>query len=192
MRRSPKLKEILSRISKSEPQPAHILTWTVSIVQPVQSQISLLNLCSVVRPSVKRFPVRSVMLWLPRFRGAYGHVYTNVSVCFYWLVKIRWRVIPSELEASAAPNRVGAAGPRECDALESGIGKSSIWNHSPSSSGELTPKRLCSAVLVVAVDLALDFGLGLGARGTYGTIFIGNEGAKEVLQEEAIFGVEIC
>lgn len=37
------------------------------------------------------------------------------------------------------------------------------------------------------VGLDLDFGLGLGARGSYGTIFIGYEGAnKEVLQEEAI------
>ena len=60
------------------------------------------------------------------------------------------------------------------------------------SSSEPTPERLCSAVFVVAVDVALDFGLGLDARGTYGTIFIGKEGVnKEVLQEEAIFGVEI-
>jgi hypothetical protein len=39
----------------------------------------------------------------------------------------------------------------------------------------------------MAINLALDFGLGLGAGGAYGTIFRGNEGArKEVLQEEAI------
>lgn len=56
---------------------------------------------------------------------------------------------------------------------------------------ELVWERSCSAVLVVAIDSALDFALGLGldldARGKYGTIFIGNEGAnKEVLQEEAM------
>lgn len=76
----------------------------------------------------------------------------------------------------------GTAGSRECDTFESGIGKSSTWDHSPSSLEEPTPKRLCSVIFVVAINLALGFGLGLGAQGTYGTIFIGNEEArKEVL-----------
>ena len=91
-------------------------------------------------------------------------------------------LIPCSREPEAStPDGAGPAGSRECDAFESGIGKSSIWNHSPSSLEEIL-EQLCSAVLVVAFGLALDFGLGLGARGTYGTIFIGNEGAsKEVL-----------
>lgn len=137
------------------------------------------------------------MLWLLRFGGGTettDHVYTHVLVRFYWLATISGRVIPksSEPEAFAVPSRAGTPGSRERDAFESGIGRSTIWNHSPSSSEEPTPERLCSAVLVVAVDFTLNFGLGLDARGTYGTIFIGNDGAKkEALEEEAIFGVVI-
>lgn len=67
------------------------------------------------------------------------------------------------------------------------IGKSSIWSQYPLYLEEPTPKRLCTVVLVVAIDLGFDFALGLGTGGMYGTIFIETEGAnEEMLQEEAI------
>lgn len=134
------------------------------------------------------------MLWLLRFGGGNkitDHDYTRVLVWFCWLATISEWVLPcsSELEASVALGRAGTPGSKEHDAFESGIGKSSIWNHSPSSS-EPTPEWLCCAIFVVAIDLGLGFGLGLDTLGTYGTIFIGKEGAKkEVLQEEAIFSL---
>lgn len=107
----------------------------------------------------------------------------------------KWeRTSGAEFEAaktSFIPNRAGTTGSRERDAFESGIGKSSIWNQPPPSLEEPTPERLRSTVLVVTVDLALDFGLGLGAGGTYGTNFIGTERAnEEMLKEVAILGVE--
>jgi hypothetical protein len=81
------------------------------------------------------------------------------------------------------------------DAFESGIVKpSSMWGHSPPPL-ESIPERLCSAVLVVAMDLALDvgfgfgfgFGFGLLAPGTYVTNFVESGGpTNEVVLKKVI------
>lgn len=123
----------------------------------------------MARPSsVKRFLASLVMLRLLRFGGGTettDYVYTRVLARFYWLTTISRRVIPesSKLGASAVPSRAGTPGSRERNGCESGIGKSSIWDHSPSSLGEPSSERLCSAAPTVGIDLVLDFGLGLVA-----------------------------